>query len=105
MKSANEVREMVRERYGALAEKGGCGCAPASSCCGGAETSLATMQQIGYSAEQAASAPKDADLGLGCGNPLALAGVKPGETILDLGSGAGTDCTVPAPLLSRMAQP
>jgi len=94
MNNANEVRVMVRERYGALVEKDGCGCGP--SCCGGAETSVASMEQIGYSAEQATAAPKDADLGLGCGNPLAFAGVKPGETVLDLGSGAGIDAFLAA---------
>jgi SAM-dependent methyltransferase len=97
MRDANEIRVMVRERYGALVEKeGGCGCGPATGCCGSGETSLATMGQIGYTAEQAAAAPKDADLGLGCGNPLALAAVKPGETVLDLGSGAGIDAFLAA---------
>jgi SAM-dependent methyltransferase len=94
MSKENEIRVMVRERYGALVEKGGCGCGPA--CCGGTETSLASMEQIGYSAEQASAAPKDADLGLGCGNPLAFAAVKPGETVLDLGSGAGIDAFLAA---------
>ena len=116
MKSAGEIREMVRERYGAIAEGAGgcgCGCGPAvgekeeeakvgsaagatSGCCGVGETSLATMEQIGYSREQAAAAPKDADLGLGCGNPLAYAAVRPGETVLDLGSGAGIDAFLAA---------
>ena len=116
MKDAGEIREMVRERYGAIAEgAGGCGCgcgsaagtkeegakgeaaaAGTSGCCGSGETSLATMEQIGYSAEQAAAAPKEADLGLGCGNPLGFADARPGETVLDLGSGAGIDAFLAA---------
>ena len=116
MKDAGEIREMVRERYGAIAEGAGgcgCGCGPAagtkeegakgeaaaagtSGCCGSGETSLATMEQIGYSAEQAAAAPKEADLGLGCGNPLGFADARPGETVLDLGSGAGIDAFLAA---------
>jgi arsenite methyltransferase len=98
MKNTHEIREMVRERYGAIAEQGSCcgsaaggDASTATGCCGSGATSLATMDQIGYSAEQAAAAPKDADLGLGCGNPLAFAEIRPGETVLDLGSGAGID--------------
>jgi arsenite methyltransferase len=91
------VREYVRERYGAIAEQAGpqgCGC-QATGCCGGspAETYSA---QLGYSAAEVASVPAGADLGLGCGNPLALAGIRPGETVLDLGSGAGFDAFLAA---------
>ncbi len=111
---AAEIRDYVRERYGAIAEQAGeapaacgCGCQPAEgpettggdssggSCCGSG--SPATYNEtLGYSAADAASVPAGADLGLGCGNPIALASIKPGETVLDLGSGAGFDCLLAA---------
>jgi arsenite methyltransferase len=80
--TAEQVKEAVREKYGAIArgEDSGCGC--------GSKTVLA--ESIGYSNEDLAAAG-DANLGLGCGNPLALAELKPGMTVLDLGSGAGFD--------------
>ena len=79
-----DLREAVREKYGALAEgrERGC-CGP-----GGAGE---VLHAIGYTEAQAAALPEGANLGLGCGNPLAHAGVAAGETVLDLGSGAGID--------------
>jgi SAM-dependent methyltransferase len=101
---AFQIRDYVRERYGALAEQddattgSGCGCGPSDgggSCCGSAvDTNYS--EQLGYSATDVASMPAGADLGLGCGNPLAIASIKPGETVLDLGSGAGFDCLLAA---------
>ncbi len=93
---ADEVRSFVRERYGAIAEQAGdaCGCASGGCCGGGDDRSYG--EKLGYTAEQLASAPAGADLGLGCGNPLAIASIKPGETVLDLGSGAGFDCFLAA---------
>lgn len=77
-----EVVEIVRERYGAIArgEQSGCGCAAPGE----------VARAIGYSDEDLALA-QQANLGLGCGNPLALAAIRPGMTVLDLGSGAGFD--------------
>ena len=91
MLNPNETREVVREKYGEMAKAAASCCGPSGGC--GGEPSLA---DIGYSAEQAAAIPEGANLGLGCGNPLAYAGVKPGETVLDLGSGAGIDAFLAA---------
>src|SRR4030042_190990 len=76
---------MVREGYGkiAKAEKCGCGCSE-------------TSEQIGYSKEELKNVPEGADLNLGCGNPVALASLKEGETVIDLGSGGGIDCFLAA---------
>ncbi len=96
----SEIRESVQKRYGQIAQQGksGCGCAPSGSCCGGPlSPPLSTPSlQVGYSAEEVQSAPMGSDLGLGCGNPHAIAALQRGETVLDLGSGAGFDCFLAA---------
>lgn len=94
-----ETREFVRERYGKIAveETKGCGCSP--SCCGDETPTDATADKslaLGYSPEELSAVPEGANLGLGCGNPTAIASLKPGETVLDLGSGAGFDCFLAA---------
>jgi SAM-dependent methyltransferase len=84
-------KEMVRAAYGKIARgQGGCGC---GTC---APTGREFAQSIGYSEEELSSAPDEANLALGCGNPTALAGLKEGEIVLDLGSGAGFDCFLAA---------
>jgi SAM-dependent methyltransferase len=91
----DEVRTTVRERYGSIAETGGsCGCAP--SCCGGTKGVEDVARMLGYSDSQLQAAPEGANLGLGCGNPLAIASLKTGQTVLDLGSGAGFDAFLAA---------
>jgi arsenite methyltransferase len=91
---SEEIRESVRNRYGAIAKQGqaGCGCSP-SGCCSGPSSAFqgSSSLQLGYSEAELQSAPAGANLGLGCGNPQAIAALKPGETVLDLGSGAGFD--------------
>ena len=86
----DDVKSEVRERYGSIARKAGASCRGGSSCCGSAS------EKIGYDAEQMAAVPDGANLGLGCGNPTAISGLKPGEAVLDLGSGAGFDCFLAA---------
>lgn len=92
---SEEVKTTVRERYGQIAESGGsCGCAP--SCCGGNDRASATAQRLGYATGDLKAVPDGANLGLGCGNPLAIASLRPGQTVLDLGSGAGFDAFLAA---------
>jgi arsenite methyltransferase len=87
-----DPRAVVREKYGAIAQGEACGCG-----CGCAPVDVeAVLGRIGYSAEQAAAIPEGANLGLGCGNPVAHAALEPGETVLDLGSGGGIDCFLAA---------
>jgi arsenite methyltransferase len=90
-----EIKKVVRERYGSIAREGSC-CAPSVSCCTGASVTEEISKRIGYGDEELRSVPEGANLGLGCGNPLALASLKEGETVLDLGSGAGFDCFLAA---------
>jgi len=94
-----DVKSMVRAHYGSIAtaDTAAC-CAPASSCCGPAtpDDRQSKARQMGYSDAELAAIPEGANLGLGCGNPQAIAGLVPGETVIDLGSGAGFDCFLAA---------
>ena len=95
----DEILTAVRERYGAVAKGQGseCGCSSGSSsgCCGTAGATDVS-RSLGYSAQELASVPEVSNLGLGCGNPQAIASLKPGEVVLDLGSGGGFDCFLAA---------
>jgi len=94
--SKDKVRAAVRGRYGEIAtlQSGTC-CGGGASCCTPADMAAASAA-LGYSADELAAAPEGANLGLGCGNPQAIAALKAGERVLDLGSGAGFDCFLAA---------
>jgi len=84
------IHEKVREGYGQIARSSGSCCGPAKSCCGGANVD-AVAAGVGYSEEELTQLPDGANMGLSCGNPTAVASLKPGEVVLDLGSGGGFD--------------
>ncbi len=95
----DEIRKAVRETYGKIGATGGAetGCCTTNetSCCAPEPVSASAQgvsKKLGYSEEEVTSVPEGANLGLGCGNPQAIANLKPGETVLDLGSGGGFDC-------------
>jgi len=92
-----DIRKNVREGYAKIAMQDSktC-CAHATSCCGSADLASNISRNIGYSEEELKAVPEGANLGLGCGNPVALASLKKGDTVLDLGSGAGFDCFLAA---------
>jgi len=89
--SNDQVRNAVREQYAAVARATGGGCAP--SCC---SPGAGASSKLGYTEEDLASVPEGANMGLGCGNPGAIAALEPGETVLDLGAGGGFDCFLAA---------
>jgi arsenite methyltransferase len=91
-----KIKEFVKNRYANFARKGSSCCEPSPSCCGDADMASTISHKIGYSEEELRSIPDGANLGLGCGNPIALASLKKGETVLDLGAGAGFDCFLAA---------
>ena len=95
-----QIRQAVRSRYGSIAEGDSAGCGDAgdaakgSACCSGSAPEIS--EKIGYSTADLEAVPEGANLGLGCGNPVALASLTAGETVVDLGSGAGFDCLLAA---------
>ena len=89
------IKKVVREGYAKIAQQGSSCCGAVDSCgCGCLPDTVS--KTIGYTDEELAAVPQGANLGLGCGNPVALASLREGETVLDLGSGVGLDCFLAA---------
>jgi SAM-dependent methyltransferase len=99
MTDQDDIKTAVRDRYAEHATAGSSCCAPSSSAaasCGCAAPTDSVSPELGYNTAELAAIPAGADLGLGCGNPLALLELAEGETVLDLGSGGGIDCFLAA---------
>ena len=91
-----QIKKVVREGYAKIAKQDSSCCGPVNSCCGSTDLAQDISKSIGYTEEELKAVPEGANLGLGCGNPVALASLKEGEIVLDLGSGAGFDCFLAA---------
>ncbi len=91
-----QIKKVVRDGYAKIAKQASSCCLPVNSCCGGTNLAQNISKSIGYTEEELKAVPEGANLGLGCGNPVALASLREGETVLDLGSGAGIDCFLAA---------
>ncbi|MBN1761493.1 MAG: arsenite methyltransferase [Methanomicrobia archaeon] len=98
--SKEVIKKAVREGYAKIAKKERSCCAPVT-CCGGADFAEDISKKVGYTDEELKSVPEGANLGLGCGNPIALASLRAGETVMDLGSGAGFDSFLAALRVGR----
>jgi len=90
-----DIKKIVRKGYADIAKKNNVGGKPTSSCCGSSQIKEIS-KSIGYKEQDLKGVPEGSNLGLGCGNPTALASLKKGEVVLDLGSGAGFDCFLAA---------
>ncbi len=91
-----EIRDTIRKNYAEVALKGtdGGGCCCSGNCCGASSTAdiNEASMRIGYTEDDLSNVPLEANMGLGCGNPIAIASIQEGNTVLDLGSGGGFDC-------------
>ncbi len=99
MKKSETIKNLVKKSYADIAKSSGCGC---GSC--GCDSNLTVQKQsgeMGYSQDEMNKAPKGSNLGLGCGNPVAIASLKEGEVVLDLGSGAGFDAFLASPKVGK----
>jgi SAM-dependent methyltransferase len=92
----NQIKEIVRSRYAKVALQGVPCCGTRKSCCGSSISAEDISRRVGYGDKDLNSVPEGANLGLGCGNPVALASIREGDVVLDLGSGAGFDAFLSA---------
>jgi SAM-dependent methyltransferase len=99
-----KIRKSVRDRYGDIAKTSGSCCLPKGSDCGCSSSVEAISIGIGYNQEDLKAVPEGANLGLGCGNPVALASLREGEVVIDLGSGADFDCFLAANAVGEKGQ-
>ncbi len=99
-KEAKEIKKIIRDGYAKIAKNGG-PCCPKTSCCSGESSARTISKSVGYSEEEIGAAPEGANLGLGCGNPVAIASLREGEVVLDLGAGAGFDAFLAAVKVGR----
>ncbi len=97
---AKEIKKIVKKGYAKIAKQG-TSCCPSGSCCGNVDSTQVISKSIGYSDTEMLAVPAGANLGLGCGNPVAIASLKEGETVLDLGAGAGFDAFLAAAKVGR----
>ena len=93
---SDKIKKIVKEGYAKIVRQG-VSCCPSSSCCGNIGLAKDISKSLGYSDEEMAIVPEGANLGLGCGNPVAIASLKEGDVVLDLGSGAGFDAFLASP--------
>ena len=99
-KKTKEIKKLVREGYAKVAKQG-ISCCSSGSCCGSANKAQDISKKVGYSETEMNAVPEGANLGLGCGNPVAIASLKEGDIVLDLGSGAGFDVFLASPRVGK----
>ena len=103
-RTADELRAAVRDRYGKIATSDADSCGGGGGCCDDTSSSERRGEMMGYSEAELSAVPEGANMGLGCGNPQAIASLRPGETVLDLGSGGGFDCFLAARQVGKTGQ-
>lgn len=96
----DKIKKSVKEGYAKVATQN-TSCCSGSSCCGGISSAKSISKTVGYSDKEMNAVPEGANLGLGCGNPVAIASLKEGEVVLDLGSGAGFDAFLASPKVGK----